>query len=257
MVAAGPGGETIVPELIRAGAQIYYETHGNGPALLLTHGFGETADMWRGQIDAFARDHQVIVWDMRGHGRSRAGADPRAYSERETVHDMAAILDAVGAQDAVIAGLSLGGYTSLAFQLALPARTRALIVIDTGPGYRSDDARAGWNANALRTAARHEARARTGAHDEAADAMGLALAARGMLVQVDARIISSLPSISAPCLIVVGADDKPFLAAADYMAAKIPGARKVTIDGAGHMVNQDQPEAFNAACLAFLADTGV
>ena len=84
------------------------------------------------------------------------------------------------------------------------------------------------------------------------DASGLARAARGMLTQRDARVIESLPDIKVPSLIVVGADDTPFLAASDYMAAKIPGAQKVVIPAAGHAVNIDQPQAFIDAVLPFL-----
>ena len=74
-----------------------------------------------------------------------------------------------------------------------------------------------------------------------------------MLTQVDAHLIRSLPTIAVPTLVLVGADDKNFLAATDYMAAKIPGAAKVVIPGAGHAANLHQPEAFNDAVLAFLA----
>ena len=85
------------------------------------------------------------------------------------------------------------------------------------------------------------------------DASGLARAARGMLTQSDARVIELLPDIQVPSLVVVGADDAPFLAASDYMAAKIPGARKAVIADAGHAVNIDQPQAFIEAVLPFFA----
>jgi pimeloyl-ACP methyl ester carboxylesterase len=65
-------------------------------------------------------------------------------------------------------------------------------------------------------------------------------------------VISSLPDIKVPSLVLVGSEDKPFIAASDYMAAKIPGARKVVIPGAGHASNIDQPAAFNEAVLGFL-----
>jgi pimeloyl-ACP methyl ester carboxylesterase len=150
---------------------------------------------------------------------------------------------------------------SLAFHLAHPERTRALLIIDTGPGYKKDEPRDGWNANALRTAERYEkdglarlaqgsAEMRTASH-RSAD--GLARAARGMLTQRDARVINSLPDIAVPSIVVVGANDTPFLAASDYMAGKIPGAQKVVIPDAGHSANIDQPEAFNKAVLDFLA----
>src|ERR1700748_2327821 len=158
---------------------------------------------------------------------------------------MASILDAVGAETALVGGLSLGGYMSLAFNLAHPERVRALLIIDTGPGYRKDEAREGWNQNAIRTAERYErdglgqlgnasAERRTAQHR---DATGLAHAGRGMLTQKNSRVIDSLPAIAVPSLVVVGEKDTPFLAPSDYMAAKIPGARKAVIPNAGHAAN--------------------
>jgi pimeloyl-ACP methyl ester carboxylesterase len=249
-----------MPRFERDGVQLYYEAHGEGPALLLTHGFSATCQMWKGQIDALAPHFNVITWDMRGHGQSDYPEDLSAYSEEATVADMAALLDRVGARSAVIGGLSLGGYMSLAFHRAYPERTRALLIIDTGPGYKNSEARAGWNANALARAERYE---REGLGDLAAasaevreahhrDATGLARAARGMLTQRDPRVIESLPDIRVPSLIIVGENDTPFLAASDYMAAKIPGAKKVVIPNAGHAANIDNPEAFNAALTGFL-----
>jgi pimeloyl-ACP methyl ester carboxylesterase len=245
--------------LNRDGVNIYYEVHGEGPPVLLTHGYSSSSHMWEGQVAPFGEHFKLITWDMRGHGKSDYPADQSQYSEAATVADMAAILDAVGAKTAVIGGLSLGGYMSLAFHLAHPERTQALLIIDTGPGYKSDAPRDGWNATAIKRAERLEAEGLPkggGAETRAAphrDATGLAKAARGMLTQHDARVISSLPDIKVPSLVVVGADDAPFLAASDYMAAKIPGAEKVVIPAAGHAANIDQPEAFNAAVLGFLA----
>ena len=62
--------------LQRDGVNLYYEVHGSGPALLLSHGFSATSAMWQGQIDAFAATHRLILWDMRGHGRSDYPEDP-------------------------------------------------------------------------------------------------------------------------------------------------------------------------------------
>jgi len=254
-----------MPMLDRDGVGIHYEVAGEGPALILTHGYSSTGQMWAGQVGPLSRGFKVVTWDMRGHGASDYPADPAAYSEEATVADMAALLDEIGTREAVVGGLSLGGYMSLAFHRAHPERTRALLIIDTGPGYKNDQARDGWNANAIRRAERFEAEglpdpAKVGAEVRLArhrDASGLALAARGMLTQRDARVIESLPGIKVPAVVIVGADDTPFLAASDYMAAKIPGARKVVIPAAGHSANIDQPEAFNAAVLGFLKDAGL
>ncbi len=74
-----------------------------------------------------------------------------------------------------------------------------------------------------------------------------------MLTQHTPRVIQSLPGIEVPSIVVVGADDEPFLAATNYMAAKIPGAEKVVIADAGHAANMDQPVAFNQAISGFLS----
>ena len=241
------------------GVKIFYRSSGSGPAILLSNGFGATSAMWDGQITALAADCQLICWDMRGHGDSDSPDDPAAYSEMHTVDDMAAILNACGATRAVIGGLSLGGYMSLAFNLKYPQMVRALMLFDTGPGYKSDEARAGWNVTSEKTAAAFERKGlaalsnseetKLGAHRSA---HGLSLAALGMLRQFDARIINSLPDIQVPTLVLAGANDKPFLGATDYMAAKIPNSTKALIPDAGHAANIHQPVAFNAAVRSFL-----
>jgi pimeloyl-ACP methyl ester carboxylesterase len=249
-----------MPKINRDGVNIHYEIHGSGPPLLLTHGYSSTSQMWQGQIEALSKRHTLILWDMRGHGQSDYPVDASAYSEALTVADINALLDAAGADKAIIGGLSLGGYMSLAFYRAHPKRVRALLIIDTGPGFKKDEAREAWNKRALDTADRFErdglmglaSASRERSMVKHRDASGLARAARGMLTQRDARVIESLPEIKVPSLVVVGADDTPFLAASDYMAAKIPGARKVVIPGAGHAVNIDQPQAFIKAVVPFL-----
>jgi pimeloyl-ACP methyl ester carboxylesterase len=249
-----------MPTLDRDRVKIHYEVHGDGPPLILTHGYSSTSAMWREQIDPLSKHHKLILWDMRGHGQSDYPEDPNAYSEALTVADIAALLDAVGAKRAIVGGLSLGGYMSLAFYRAHPERVRALLIIDTGPGFKKDDAREIWNRRALDTVDRLDREGlnmlKSGSRERSTvqhrDARGLALAARGMLTQRDARVIELLPEIKVPSLIVVGADDTPFLAASDYMAAKIPGARKVVIPQAGHAVNIDQPQAFIEAVEPFL-----
>jgi pimeloyl-ACP methyl ester carboxylesterase len=249
-----------MPNIDRNGVKLYYEVHGDGPPLILTHGYSSTSAMWQGQIAALSRQFKLVLWDMRGHGQSDYPEDPAAYSETATVGDIEALLDEVGARRAIVGGLSLGGYMSLAFYRAHPERVAALLIIDTGPGFKKDDAREAWNKRAIETAARFEreglAVLKSGSRERSSvthrDARGLALAARGMLTQRDASVIEVLPAIKVPSLVVVGADDAPFLAASDYMAAKIPAAQKVVIPAAGHAVNIDQPQAFIEAVLPFL-----
>jgi pimeloyl-ACP methyl ester carboxylesterase len=249
-----------MPTLNRNGVNLYYEVHGSGPAMLLTHGFSATTEMWKPNIAALSRQYRLILWDMRGHGQSDSPNDRYQYSADLTVGDMDALLDACGEKQAILGGHSLGGFMSLAYHLLHPERIKALMLFDTGPGYKKDDARAGWNKRAEGIAKNFEEKGLEALGRSAEvlacthrSAQGLAFAARGMLAQRDGRVISALESLKAPTLVLVGDRDDAYFAATDYMANKIPGARKVVIPNAGHAANIDQPEAFHQAVLEFVA----
>jgi pimeloyl-ACP methyl ester carboxylesterase len=245
------------------GVQIEYQDGGRGPAVLLSHGYSATGRMWDGQRAALGDRWRIISWDMRGHGQTDSPDDPAQYSAALTVADMRALLGQCGVERAVIGGLSLGGYVSLAFYLAHPEMVRALVICDSGPGYRNAEARADWNKRAHERAGELESKgleALAGRSREMREAMGhhrsaqgLAHAARGMLAQEGSQVIDGLGSIKVPTLIIVGDQDRPFIAPCEYMAKKIPGARLEIIAGAGHSSNLDQPEAFNRVLSGFLA----
>ncbi len=250
-----------MPTIDRDGVAIHYEIEGEGPVLLLTHGYSASHKMWRSNVPAIAAaGWKVVTWDMRGHGDSASPDDGALYSEALTVGDIDALVDVAGAETAVIAGMSLGGYMSLAYHLAHRDRVRALMLIDTGPGFKKDEAREAWNERA-RTRGDDLLERGEAALSKSPEARlqeqnyaGLRHAARGMLTQASSAAINSLPDISVPTLVVVGDKDEPFLAATDYMANKIPNARKVVIRDAGHASNVDQPEQFNAAVVDFLKE---
>ena len=220
--------------------------------------------MWASQIEPLSREHTVIVWDIRGHGQTEAPDEPGSFTLEATLADMAMLLDECGIDRAVVGGLSLGGYLSLAFRLLHPDRVRGLVIADSGPGFRKDEARAQWNEESERIATsieRDGAAARTSAmgvdprvHRSTS---GLADAARGILPQRDSGVIDSLSSIDVPTLLLVGAEDTPFLTSAEYMERRIPGASRVVIPDAGHAANVDQPEVFNTAVADFLASAGL
>src|SRR5438093_9994743 len=128
------------------GITISYEDSGEGPALLLTHGYAAAGRMWGPQRKPLNdAGYRLVSWDMRGHGSTLSPDDPAQYSEALTIADIAGLMDMLSIEKAVVGGLSLGGFMSLAFQLAHPERVRGLVLCDTGPGYRSDEPRAKWN----------------------------------------------------------------------------------------------------------------
>ena len=134
-----------MPHLAQGGVRIRYDVAGKGPAILFTHGFAASSRMFALNVGALSVDRTVITWDLRGHGDSDYPTDPAAYSVPLTMEDMAALLDSAGVERAVVAGHSLGGFLSLEFHLAHRERVEGLVLIATGPGYRRDEGRAGWN----------------------------------------------------------------------------------------------------------------
>ena len=167
----------------RDGVPISYEVYGKATEatpLLLSHGFGASSTMWKPNLAALSRDRLVITWDLRGHGRSASPDDAAQYSQAESVADMSAILDACDVERAAIGGLSLGGFLSLAFYLVHPERVTALLLFDTGPGYKDEAARQRWNKWAL-------------AQAESFDSDGLAALGSGPEVKGVITIRGALP----------------------------------------------------------------
>jgi pimeloyl-ACP methyl ester carboxylesterase len=214
------------------GVRIFYEESGVGSALLLSHAFRGSSVMWLEQTRALSDRYQVIVWDVRGHGRSDSPRDPALYSLETSLNDILAVMRACQVERAAIGGLSLGGLLSIAFCLAYPEKTSALLLFDTGPAPKP----AGKDR-----AARAES-----------ELPGIANVRRGILESSDKAILASLGSIRVPTLVLCGALDHKFLAATDFLCSAIPGADKVILEGAAHLSNVDRPDAFNAAVTSFL-----
>ena len=96
-----------MPFLDRDGASIHYEAIGDGPLVLVTHGFSSSGDAFAGNLPAIVDSgFRVVTWDLRGHGTTDAGDDPRAYTVPLALGDMAALLDVEGADGAILAGHS-------------------------------------------------------------------------------------------------------------------------------------------------------
>ena len=252
-----------MPMLDRDGVAIYYEVHGAGPALILTHGFAASAEMFAKVVGPLSEAHTVITWDQRGHGRSdypnRSGvvlAGSRRRRHRRPARHRRRRLS--GGRWALARRLSV-----VEFLLAHPARTMGLVLIGSGPGFRRDEGRNGWNDYADKIAASYERKGLAALADSEEldasvfrDASGLVLAARHVLKQHDGRVMESLPSITVPTLVLVGADDAEFLGSSQYMAGKIPGAELAVIEGAAHAPPVSQPAAFSDAVLGFLSSNG-
>lgn len=248
--------------LDRDGTVIHYQSVGppSAPAVLLSHGFSATSSVWSSTVAALAPEYRCMTWDLRGHGASDSPDEPGRYTSERALGDMEGILDAESVNQAVLIGHSLGGYLSLRFHHRWPGRVSALVLVDTGPGYRNEQARAGWNDMCESNATALEAGGLDGlpmASTELGGGThrgvgGLIHAARHLLTQHDSLVVDHLPDVDVPTLIIVGSEDRPFLAGADYMARKIPDAHKVVIDGAGHTPMLSHQRTFATEVHRFL-----
>lgn len=264
------------------GVRLYVERHGEagagGVPILFSCAYSTTHANWLPQVEPLvSAGHRVGLWDYRGHGRSDAPEDPAAYSMEQVVSDLGRVLDWLApGEPAVLAGLSFGGLASLHFTVAHPARVRALVLAGSGPGFKNPDAAARWKERSERTADFIESRGFEAfvsgkaaptcigrdpglpAARVAAEAIG-AQSPRGVanfgrrVAGLAPSVIDELAGIEQPALVVVGADDSGYLQAAEVMAAKLPKAHLEQVAGAGHILNIEAAEAFDALLLEFLA----
>lgn len=251
------------------GTRLHYEVQGDGPAVVLIHSGGFDRRTWDDQLHAFSDRYTVIRYDVRGYGKSPPPTRP--YSDEE---DLRQLLDFLGVAKAHVIGLSMGGRIAIDFTLTHPERVRSLIPVASavsGYPYGAEDTvelmkviyaienddgtpageawlRSAYNAPAMENPA-VAARLRPIAVENS----------RAWLINIFfprmpfPLAIQRLSDIRVPVLLVRGDRDVPTIARiSGILEESIPGSRSVVIPGAGHMVNVEKPEEFNAAVLEFL-----
>jgi 3-oxoadipate enol-lactonase len=259
--------------LEREGERIYYETAGDGPPLVLTHGAGGNHAVWFEQTAHFARSRRVVLWDQRGFGRSSARGGPN--TPERAVRDLAALLDQLGIARADLVGQSMGGWAVLGLALSQPQRVRSLVLADTPGGIDTPELRAAW-ANVGKGGG--FATSELGRHPAVAPDFFDRHPARAVLYQQlggfgEPKLADVLPSLVAarhdeaalaklgsPVLLIVGEVDglfSPGLIAAS--AKRLPPAcraRVATIPRAGHSPYFEEPTEWNRVVGDFLAGIG-
>jgi len=256
----------------RPGARLVYEVTGEGPAVVLIHGFGLDMRMWDPQMEALAARFLVVRYDCRGFGSS-GPLDPAVpYTH---AGDLVALLDHLDIGDAVLAGLSFGGRVALQTALAAPGRVRGLALLDAvldGVPWDPESARAldevarrvqaggvlagreAWLAHPLFAAARER--------PDLAGALAAMVAGypgQHWLGQDPHRQtrppIEVLEGVAVPTLVAVGERDVPsFREMSAVLARRIPGAAYHVVADAGHMINIEQPAAVNALLTRLVRD---
>jgi pimeloyl-ACP methyl ester carboxylesterase len=253
--------------------QLHVDVDGDGPIVVLAHGFGGSARNFGPQMRALKDAYRVVRYDARGHGRSAAPSDPGAYTPAAFVDDMRRVCDQVGTGRVVVGGLSMGAGIALRFALAYPDRVRALVLCAFPAG--ADDPE-GFAGKALAFAATIEREGLEAAGegyvwgpktqlDRSAvkfvqqgflehPAHGLAATLRGVIALQPpvGAMAADLVGLRCPVLIVVGSLDGPSLRSCRALAATVPRAQLVELPGAGHVVNLQRPDEVSAAMRTFL-----
>ncbi|MEW6434783.1 MAG: alpha/beta fold hydrolase [Myxococcota bacterium] len=257
-----------MPFVTIAGRALHYEERGEGRPLLLLHGFPFSSESFWPQLDSPPEGVRLIVPDHRGFGKSAPG---EGVSTMEALADDAlALLDALSIPQAIVGGVSMGGYVAIALARRDPGRVKALVLIDTQASADDEAGRARREAVAreveekglgplaeamlpklLAPATSADVKARVDRMMRAQSPAATAAASRGMATRTDGRDL--LSRFGGPCLIVVGEHDVVTpVDKAKAMAALVPQARLEIVPGAGHLPNLEQPEAFARALGAFL-----
>jgi pimeloyl-ACP methyl ester carboxylesterase len=253
--------------------KLHIETMGEGPTLVLAHGFSGSARNFRVQAKALKDISRVVIYDARGHARSEAPPNPEAYTLDALVGDFARAAEA-GGLPVIAGGLSMGAATALEFALRYPERVRGLLLAAyPSPGAGRGLTRRSWAtgfADALRDFGPEVAGARyvwgeqprfdekdsnfirLGFLEHPPHALEATL--RGVLAGLEdpAALAPRLATIRVPALVVVGADDKESLEPSRQLAQNIPGAEFVIVPDAGHVVNLKQPAVFNELARRFI-----
>jgi pimeloyl-ACP methyl ester carboxylesterase len=222
-----------------------YERHGEGPAILLVHGFGSSrlqnwkSTGWYGGLTGAG--FSIVAMDCRGHGDSGKPHDPAAYGHDRMADDAITVMEACGLPDALILGYSMGGFIGLRLLAAHPERVIKLAVAGVGETYLQDritspQARAAL-ADALLTPDKDsitDPRARmfrAFADQPGKDRLALAACMRAMSPHLP---LESLSRLQRPVLVVNGSEDETAGAPAP-LAAAVADGRAVTIQGRDHM----------------------
>ncbi len=246
---------------------LYYEVAGEGPWVVLLHGFSLDGRMWEPQAKELAREYRVVRYDLRGHGRSAGFTGP--YASREDLRD---VLDAVGAGRVTLVGLSAGAQIAVDFSLSHPDRVEKLVLAAPGlTGYVPKDGFA-WLApvmEAVRAGDASEAARRWAATplmaiptNPAGDTLMRTIVADNADLWLEASnpeqvltppAIERLSEIDVPTLVVVGEHDLGDThRVADTLVTCIAGASKRVVPNAGHMVNLAVPDVFRETVETFL-----
>jgi pimeloyl-ACP methyl ester carboxylesterase len=232
------------------GIKIYHEVHGNtGAWIILLHGGLGIVDAWGNQVPEFAKDHQVLLIESRGHGRSTR--DDKRYTYELMASDVVAVMDKLNIAKASVVGWSDGGIIGLVMALKNADRLEKVVAL----GANTDPT--GVDMNVVNGATFGQYITNAGKSYEKVSPTPTAyndfLAAISKMWETEPNFTDKLGEIKTPTLIMAGQYDVITEAHTRMMANKIPGAKLEIIPNTAHFVIWQDPATFNASVRAFLS----
>jgi 2-succinyl-6-hydroxy-2,4-cyclohexadiene-1-carboxylate synthase len=265
------------------GLDFHVESEGDGPPLVMLHGFTGSVATWEGVRPCLARSARVIAIDVIGHGRSAAPEAAERYTLDHGAADLLRLLDVLGLERIDLLGYSMGGRLALYFAVQHPDRLRTLVLESASPGIEAADERvrraAADNALAERIVrdgleafvAEWESQPLLALGPDVPEAvrirqhtlrlqnspLGLANSLRGMGAGQQPSLWPSLPTLEVPVLLLVGEADARYRAIGQRMQAGLRRAESRVVSRAGHTLHIDQPTEFVRLVDAHLATGGL
>jgi len=249
--------------------ELFFQSAGVGDPVVFLHGFGFDNRIWTPQLEFFRSAFRVITYDLRGFGRSSLPPDD-GYAHEDDLH---ALLSGLEAAPAHVVGLSMGGRMALRFAAAYPQSVRSLVLADSaldGQTWSGDwqmrwmrmsaaakagdipKARSRWLDHPLFDPARAEPSSAALLEQMVDDYSGWHWHNNDTARVPDPPLAERLGEIRVPSLVITGAKDIPdFQSVGNLLSEGLPAVSRAIIATAGHMVNLEAPQKFNAALEAF------
>jgi pimeloyl-ACP methyl ester carboxylesterase len=262
------------------GVRLYYEETGSGRTVIFVHEFAGDMRSWEPQMRHFGRMYRCLAYNARGYPPSDVPAEPSGYSQARAADDIKAVLDAAGADDAHVIGLSMGGFATLHFGFRHPGRARSLCVGGCGYGAEPEQrerfqAEAEATAKLLTTSGMEKfadayAHGPTRVQFENKDPRGFAefkqmLAEHSALGSANTQLgvqrarpslyslVDEMKKLTVPTLIITGDEDWPCLMPGILMKRNIASSALAVMPNAGHAINLEDPDVYNRIVGDFLA----
>lgn len=252
-----------MPTVNTNGAEIYYEVHGDGPAVAFAHGRGGNAASWWQQVPRFSTDYKVIVFDHRIFGRSKCA--PEDFDRSLFDSDFLAILEAEGIEKSAIVCQSMGGWTGLRTATYHPERVSCLILSNTPGGMQIPSVQTALENSRKRFAEQGVGRAAVAPDFPVRNPDGAYLYRQigSLNINLPEDLRGSNPGgvepsdmtdYAIPTLMITSEHDALFTPdLIREVSGYIPGSEVVELPTAGHSPYFETPEAFNNTIAEFLA----